>query len=217
MIRPSETSRIPLWQRDFWSRIVEAALAGEPDSVVLDYHPNFQRPALSRYGASTPKLLGWFKAWNAGKPYRQQVKPFNFLTAFQMDTFLRPVADRQAEGPRKRGRPKKSTVAPIAPFDPDPETAPLKAFDRHTGEPVSASNIKTYQTALRGYHLSRESKFGNGDFLNRGTTQRRHIVASGVRLIGKEANRVDLDMPDEGPADYGSSESGGGSSKKSRG
>ena len=48
-------------------------------------------------------------------------------------------------------------------------------------------------------------------------TRRRHIVASEVRLIGKEANRVDVDQPGDAAADYGASDAARSSSKKSRG
>jgi len=44
--------------------------------------------------------------------------------------------------------------------------------------------------ALCQYHLSSEDKFDNGQFLNRGRTERRHVVATGFVLIGKEANQV---------------------------
>lgn len=40
------------------------------------------------------------------------------------------------------------------------------------------------------YHLSPEDKFTNGQFLDRGRTERRHVVATGFAWIGKEANRV---------------------------
>jgi hypothetical protein len=33
------------------------------------------------------------------------------------------------------------------------------------------------------------SKFHNGDYLDRGVTRRRHIVATAVEHLGKEANR----------------------------
>lgn len=208
---------VPPWHRDFWLRIVEAALAGKPDQVPLDYHPNFQRPAISQYSATTPEKLGWFKSWNEGKPYRLQVKPFNFLSVFMEDTFLRPVPEDETEIPRTRGRPRKRSVLPVAPFERDSAKAVLQAFDRHTGKPVAMDILRTYAQALRSYHLSCESKFENGDFLDRGTTRRRHIVATEVRLIGKEANRVDVDQPGVAPVDYGSSGSARSSSKKSRG
>ena len=50
--------------------------------------------------------------------------------------------------------------------------------------------MQTYQDALVRYHLSPESKFENADYFDRGETVRRHILATGVELIGKEANGV---------------------------
>ena len=39
------------------------------------------------------------------------------------------------------------------------------------------------------YHLHPEAKFLGGEYLEQGATRRRHIVASAVECIGKEANR----------------------------
>jgi hypothetical protein len=56
------------WHHDLWHKIISAALAGHPDQVDLSYHPGLRRPGVSRYGATTPKLLGWFKRLNSGTP-----------------------------------------------------------------------------------------------------------------------------------------------------
>ena len=66
------------------------------------------------------------------------------------------------------------------------------AFDRVTGEPVKPEHLRTYAEMLAQYHISAESKFENGQFLDRGRTGRRHVVATGIVLIGKEANQVRL-------------------------
>jgi hypothetical protein len=71
------------WQHDLWYRIVEAALGDTPMQVRLDDLPGFERPAVSRYAATTPKLLRWFDRYNEGKSYSEQVKPFGFLLAYQ--------------------------------------------------------------------------------------------------------------------------------------
>lgn len=63
-----------------------------------------------------------------------------------------------------------------------------QAFDRETGTPVPASSLRTYADALAQYHISPESKFLNADFLDRGTTQRRHVRLATVMHIGKEAH-----------------------------
>ena len=67
------------WQYDYWHQIIRAALDGHPDQVDLDYHPKLDSPAASRYGATTPNLLGWFKKHNVDRSYDDQVKPSNFL------------------------------------------------------------------------------------------------------------------------------------------
>jgi predicted XRE-type DNA-binding protein len=77
-----------------------------------------------------------------------------------------------------------------------------KCFDRETGKPVPASQLKTYRQALAQYHLSPETKFLNARYLDRGPTRRRHVQAISIDHIGKEANRweeqyylgLDLDM-----------------------
>ena len=70
------------WQYDLWHQVVRAALDGLPDQVNLDYHPNFNLPAASRYGATTPSLLSWFGAHNSNLHYADQVRPNNFLLEF---------------------------------------------------------------------------------------------------------------------------------------
>ena len=86
------------WQYDLWYQIVLATLEGYPDRVDLDYHPGLGNPAASRYGATTPQLLKWFKKYNKNRAYNDQVRPFNFLLAFQaksaaqiIDAGLSPV------------------------------------------------------------------------------------------------------------------------------
>jgi plasmid maintenance system antidote protein VapI len=47
----------------------------------------------------------------------------------------------------------------------------------------------SYREVLAQYHLHPESKFRNGDYLDRGITIRRHVEAVCINYIGKEANR----------------------------
>jgi hypothetical protein len=55
---------------------------------------------------------------------------------------------------------------------------------------VRSEQLKTYAEVLTQYHLGCEDKFANGQFLDRGRTERRHVVATGFACIGKEANQV---------------------------
>jgi hypothetical protein len=170
---PLEKIGIERWQYDLWYQIIVAALDRHPDQVDLDYHPSLNQPAASRYGATTPKLLRWFKTYNQNRSYYDQVKPFNFLLAFQASPSL--LDDN-------RGKP-------IAPYNTDINRAAQDCFDRETGKPISKKSLKTYREALAQYHLSPESKFLNGDYLDQGPTIRRHVEATAIHHIGKEANR----------------------------
>ncbi|WP_414900769.1 hypothetical protein ACMT1E_13050 [Sphingomonas flavalba] len=175
------------WHADLWWKIVSAAFAKHPDQVSRDYHPALARPAVSRYGATSPDLLLWFKPYNqAGRPYRDQVKPFGFLLAMQVRLDFGGERIVQAGS---RGRPKKrKPVKPVATFDKDLAAAAASAFDRDTGEPVPESQLKSYAEALAQYHLSPESKFLNADYMDRGTTRRRHVRMTSTRHIGKESH-----------------------------
>jgi hypothetical protein len=162
---------LPQWQHDLWVKIVEKALHGRIHETSYDYHRKLKRPALSRYGANSPELWRWFWSWNEGRDYGAAVKPFGFLYALHG---------------KRRG-----DLHPIAPFDTTPEVSVRKAFDRVTGAAVPASALQTYAEALQGYHLSPESKFRNGEAFDQGRTERRHIQATAVEFIGKEADRFE--------------------------
>jgi hypothetical protein len=100
------------WHYDLWHSIIRSALDGHADQVDLSYHSGLSKPAVSRYGATTPKLLGWFKQLNSGREYGDQIKPFNFLIAFQGRQHLTET-DGEPWTP-KRGRPRKSSPHPTS-------------------------------------------------------------------------------------------------------
>lgn len=177
---------IERWHCDLWYQIIVAMLDGKPDQVRLDYHPALRNPAISRYAATSPELLAWFKAYNASRLYRDQVKPFGFLLS--MSAAFGFGEDRLATVPA-RGRPKKARkLKPIAPFDSDLAVAVASVFDRDGGKPIAALALKSYAEALAHYHLSPESKFLNADYDDRGTTLRRHVRMTETRHIGKESH-----------------------------
>ena len=106
------------WHYDIWHEIIRAALDGHPDQVDLSYHSGLSKPAVSRYGATTPKLLGWFRLLNSGREYGDQVKPFNFLIALQKS----PEADRDG----RRAMDSSTGTAPKAVSDPTSRTLQSK-------------------------------------------------------------------------------------------
>ena len=185
------------WEYDVWYRIVQAALDGHPEQIDLADLPGFDLPAVSRYAATTPALLRWVRHYNQGRSYREQVKPFNFLLAFQPASVpARLVAVREDDptdndtGQRRKLRGQAVDLPhAIAPFDRDPGTAIQRCFDRETGRMVAPAELQSYRQALAQYHLHPEAKFSNGDYTNSGVTERRHILATSIPHIGKEANR----------------------------
>ena len=193
------------WQHDHWWLIVTAALSGEPDRVHLAYHDAMRLPSISRYAATTPELLRWFKHYNDRRSYRDQVKPFGFLLNLSAD----PLAATETFDHKRKGRPRKAKAAkPIAPFDRDPAIVALTAFDRDTGEHIAAEALKTYAQSLAQYHLHPEAKFLHGGFVDRGPTARRHVAVTGVRHIGKESTdweeQMFLSLNADPVPDYGS-------------
>jgi hypothetical protein len=156
------------WQQDLWFEIITASLEDRhPDYGSLK---NFNTPAVSRYGATKPILERWFNIYNANKSYNDRVRPFNFLLCMQSETHLK-------------------TIKPVAPFSKNLNQAVKTCFDRDTGHKVNKSNLKTYIDSVAQYHLHPETKFLNGDYIDVGITQRRHIKVSSIQNIGKEANK----------------------------
>ncbi len=156
------------WQHDTWQEIIEAALENrQPDLLKLE---NFNMPAVSRYGATTPQLLKWFDGDNKDKPYRDRVRPFNFLNSLQ-------------------AKPQFKHLKPVAPYNKNPAKASTNCFDRAGGEKVRKNQLKTYHDAMAQYHLHPETKFLNGDYTDKGRTRRRHVIVKSVQHIGKEANK----------------------------
>jgi hypothetical protein len=190
--------RVPLkeigirrWQYDFWYKIIEAALLCHADTVPLNWHAKLLTPAAIRYTASSPQLLNWVARWNHRRPYEEQIRPFGFLLSFMPCAGVFTTIAATPIDELRRGRPPiAEPLAPIAPYDSDPVRALAKVFDRVTGKSVRPEQLKTYAEVLAQYHLSCEDKFANGRYVDRGRTERRHVVATGFSWIGKEANQI---------------------------
>lgn len=177
---------ILLWHVDLWRQIVMAGLSENPNQVDLSYHPAMNSPTVSRYGATSPEMLRWFKSYNADRVYRDQVKPHGFLLSLIARKQIGGVTI--ADAPKRGRKPKPKEIKPIAPFDKDRRKALRLAFDRETGESISIDKLETYAETLAQYHLHPENKFLGGDYFDIGPTQRRHIKVSGFKHIGKEAH-----------------------------
>lgn len=70
---------ISRWEYDLWHCILNTEIDGNA------FHPHmyeaFNSPVRKQYTNTSDHLLNYYKWYNAGKDYREQVKPFNFYTA----------------------------------------------------------------------------------------------------------------------------------------
>jgi len=203
----SGREKLQRWHYDVWCAILQAVLAGRPDEVRFDYHPALGQPTVSRFTASNPEYLNWFKPWNEGKAYCDQVKPFGFLYLLHLSRYARhPEA---MNDPLEDGDLDDDDIHPVAPFDKDLKVAIDQVFDRANpaGGAISIDRLETYAEMLAAYPFRPEAKFLNARPFDTGRTERRHIYATAVHLIGKEADRMDeeymLGVREESSIDYG--------------
>ena len=174
------------WRRRVWDYIVRRELglpANLPEWADL--------PAVGRHAITTWHLMRPFERFNRGKPYKAQVKPFNFMLTAQHDPF---AASRFKDGLRL-----------IGPFEPDPrQWLKMKWLNLHGGEvlrlsrgPYVAKDEVRYQSygdliAAHPYH--RETKRTGPDGLpceerTKGVLGRRIVRPLRMDRIGKEADR----------------------------
>jgi hypothetical protein len=184
--RDERDSGVRLWEEDVWKQIISAALGDKPREVDYGFRREMMRPAHSRYGSTRPAVLNWFKRYNEGRPYAEQVKPFNFLLTF----FTRRQEDVASEDPTHAFDPKLDAVRPVAPYEKDNEKALRRIFDRNSEnmDPVPAKWLRTVADVLRHYHRQPEYKFLGGGWNEEGFLRRRHVFADKIEDIGKESD-----------------------------
>ena len=184
--RDDRESGVRLWEEDVWKQIISVALSERPDEVNYAFRREMQSPARSRYGATRPAVLNWFKCFNEGRSYAEQVKPFNFLLTF----FARRQEDVAAEDPSHDFDPQLGEIRPVAPFEKDNEKALKRIFDRNSEslEPVPSEILRTVSDVLRDYHRQPEYKFLRGGWTEAGILGRRHVLVDTIEDIGKESD-----------------------------
>ena len=184
--RDERGSGVRLWEEDVWKQIISAALGDRPREVDYAFRREMLRPAHSRYGSTRPAVLNWFKRYNEGRPYAEQVKPFNFLLTF----FTRRQEDVASEDLTHEFDPKLDDIRPVAPYEKDSEKALRRIFDRNSEnmDRVSAKWLRTVADVLRDYHRQPEYKFLGGGWNEEGILRRRHILVDTIEDIGKESD-----------------------------
>jgi len=144
-------------------------------------------------------------SYNAGKPYRERIRPGGFLISFPAKNRARLPKAHQEAIDRQGG----AGISPYAPFDRDPNVAATKCFNRKTGRAVAIDELQTYAEALRYFHLRPEDKYDNARFLDSGITERKRVVPLWIDVVGKETKRFATEDPyvfegEYEPTEYGS-------------
>jgi len=191
----SETSRGEhVWVRDLWQVYVARAL-GRTDVAWPTWA---DLPVVTKLAITKPKLLDPFSAYNAGKPYADQIKPGNFILSAQVSPMDRPSGLGS------------SRFHLIAPFDTDPSHwLSLPWVDRYSGTRyrvrVGAPSgvvmsdtvyLKSYREVFEEYEMHPEYKSDAADGTpctksTVGLLLRTHAQPLGVAVVGKEANGLE--------------------------
>lgn len=179
------------WITEVWLTIIRTSLGLATSDVSFG-----NLPAVGRVSVSSPAVMKAFTDFNTGKPYAEQIKPFNFLISSQVSSLGIPTG---ADAER---------FHLIAPYESDPgkwlkqkwiDQYSGKTYrittDSHTGSRTTA-RVKTYAELLEEYEYHPESKCADaeGDVCGKqtvGLLQRRHIQIGSITYIGKESNRLE--------------------------
>ena len=156
----------------------------------------FDRPALAQSSISTPRLRKLFAELNAGRPYSEQVKPFNFMLVAFVPMIERPVDEAR--------------LVLVAPYERDPR----RWFDvpwtnRFSGREYRITTtpsggavtpgvvcVKTYRDVFEEYlaHVEAKSAAPDGGRCQPGTAgllERRPVHMRTIAHIGKESNQLE--------------------------
>ena len=179
------------WIPKVWLNIIRRALGLRTRSLPFEH-----RPAIGRVTISSPAVMRPLAALNEGKPFGQQLKPFNFLLTCHVRAFGHP-----------------SGVDPerfhlIAPYESNPEQwTEIQWIDQYSGAPYRITTeghhgsrdvvrVKTYGDVFEEYEWHPEPKCAdaNGEPASKqtiGLLHRRHITIDHVIYIGRESNQLE--------------------------
>jgi hypothetical protein len=179
------------WIAQAWLAIVRRSLglAAAPLAIA-------DRAAVGQITVSSPEVLKPLAAFNADKPYAQQIKPFNFILSAHVAPFGHP-GDADPE-----------RFHLIAPYESDPRKwEKLPWIDEYSEKSyrISASlpsatrslaRVKSYGDVLEEYEYHEEAKCADasGEPCNQqsvGLLGRRHVRVAELHFIGKESNKLE--------------------------
>lgn len=153
------------WEKEFWNDILDYHYKKKSIDDINEKYSKLY--AVSQMSVSTPFLYNRFKSLNKGKEYDGKVKPFNFCHV--------GIGVRSAR--------------PLCAYKKNPQESVFDQFiDYKSGKIMSGLQYwKDLSDIFWDYLNHRESKF-DGDL---GVLQRKHLVVSGVEIIGKESNELE--------------------------
>jgi hypothetical protein len=179
------------WTAEIWRNIINRSL--NLPAAPLTFA---NLPAVGRVTVSSPTIMKALKNFNAGKAYRDQIKPFNFL----LTAHVMPLGHPTGTNPNR--------FHLIAPYESDSRKwLANKWIDQYSGDSYritteghsgsrKTARVKTFGDVLEEYEFHPESKCADADGnvcgkQTVGLLQRRHIEVDRVIYIGKESNRLE--------------------------
>ena len=179
------------WIAQAWLNIVRRSLGLATEPFGFE-----KRVTVGRITVSSPQVTKPLQALNAGKPYTQQIKPFNFILSCHVQPLGHPVGID----------PEKFHL--ISAYETDPrQWEKMQWMDQYskTGKRyrISASvphgsrtmaRVKSYGDVLREYEFHPEAKCADASGApctkqSVGLLSRRHVAIDAISYIGKESNR----------------------------
>jgi hypothetical protein len=184
------------WIADAWRWLlsdVEGLACAEPNWL--------DRMAISKMAISSPTMLRSFDDLNRGKPYAEQIKPCNFMLAAHVARFGYPPGVDPAKfrlvAPFETKAAMWGTLSWRNLYDRTQHTYSVTTRSRRgeRGDPDEV-RVQALRDVLSDYvsHPEAKSLGPDGSVCGRATTgllSRRAVVASRIRHIGKEANRLE--------------------------
>jgi hypothetical protein len=183
------------WIIDIWRWIASAL--NDPEQPLPHWAGH---PAVSRITVSSATLWEPFRIWNAGRPWSEQIKPYNFLLVADVDPFgyppgvdpgrFRLIAAYDNNPDHWADREWRNL------YDPHGRTYRITTSRLEAADDPELVLAKSYGQVIRDYLLHPEHKFAAPDGTpcrrgTRGLLRRRPVVAGEVRRIGKEANKLE--------------------------
>lgn len=165
--------------------------------------PWLDEPALSRITVSSPLLRRPFAAYNKGRSWVDQVKPFNFMLVAHIAPYGYPSGVDPARfrlvAPYSADRGQWLRLPWRNFYDPDSQVYRLSTapHDATMGpRPCDLVDVLTYRFLANRYQAHPEAKYADADgepcgSRTRGPLYRRSVRPSRISVIGKETNELE--------------------------